>query len=126
MHFSLTTCACTFFFPDVISMNTPLSLNLFGSLATLNIINSKGAPFVLAAWGLLNLLLIQGEYESNVHGFFSHWLYFTEWEMFSDENPSDGINESDMYKRILLSMVVAGIASSLQSTLVAIYLGKRM
>lgn len=46
--------------------------------------------------------------------------------MFTDENPSGAVVESDVYGGILASMIIAGIATSLKRTILALYLGKRM
>jgi len=113
-----------YLFVDVSAMRSLLSIQVVGPLATLYIINAKGWPFILTSWGLLNLLLIQDGHQNNI--FFSHWLYFTDIEMFTAENPSGGVVGSDTYKEILMSMIIAGVATALKRTVLAVYLGKRI
>lgn len=58
--------------------------------------------------------------------FFDHWLYFTDIEMFTGENPSGGVVESEKYEEILLAMLIVGVSTSLKRTVLALYLGKRV
>ena len=102
-----------------------LSVHLIGPLATLYMINARGWPFTLTVWGALNVLLIQGIHNSD-NIFFSHWLYFTEIEMFTAENPSGSVVESELYKKVLVAFVVVGVAASLKRTVLALYLSKRL
>ena len=113
---------------DVLAMSSLISVQLIGPLATLYTINAKGWPFIITAWGLLNFLLIQEGHESShsSHEFFNHWLAFTEIEMFTSENPSGGVVQSTPYKEILISMIIAGVATSMKRTVLALYLGKRI
>lgn len=85
----LLACVSQYIFVDVMALQSMLSIQMIGPLATLYTINGKGWPFVLTAWGVINLLLIQENSDSaSSHHFFSHWLYYTDVELFSAENPS--------------------------------------
>ena len=83
----LLACISPYIFVDVLALQSMMSIQMIGPLATLYTINGKGWPFVLTAWGLINFLLIQ-ENSDSAHHFFSHWLYYTDVELFSAENPS--------------------------------------
>ena len=108
-------------------MRCLLSVQLIGPLATLYTINAKGWPFIITSWSLLNFLLIykgRGNHVSNMLS--NHWLYFTDIEMFTSENPSGGVVESDTYEEILVAILIVGVSTSLKRTVLALYLGKRM
>lgn len=113
-----------YLFVEVLAMRSLLSVQLIGPLATLYTINAKGWPFILTSWGVLNLLLIQDNHPTSI--FFNHWLSWTDIEMFSAENPSGGVVESDLYKEVLMSMIIVGISIALKRTILALYLGKRI
>ena len=83
----LLACVSQYIFVDVLALQSMMSIQMIGPLATLYTINGKGWPFVLTAWGVINFLLIQ-ENSDSAHHFFSHWLYYTDVELFSAENPS--------------------------------------
>ena len=108
----------------MLAMRSLLSIELIGPLATLYVINAKGWPFIATVWGVLNFLLNQEGQHGNI--FVRHWAYFTGIEVFTDENPNGGICQSDLYKEVLISMIIAGVATSLKRTVLALYLGKRM
>ena len=103
-------------------MRSLLSVYLIGPLATLYTINAKGWPLIFTLWGTLNFILIKGHELTLV----SHWLSFTDIEMFTEQNPSGGVVESVKYHEILVSMLIAGIATSVKRTVLALYLGKRI
>mmetsp|Transcript_57437 Transcript_57437/g.121884 ORF Transcript_57437/g.121884 Transcript_57437/m.121884 type:complete len:1390 (-) Transcript_57437:180-4349(-) len=112
---------------DVLAMRTLISAHVIGPLATLCTITSKGWPHTLTWWGLFNLLLIREKHgaSNDMIREHEHWLSFSGIEMFNAENPSGGVVVSDLYSEILVSMIVAGVATSLKRTLVALFLGKR-
>jgi len=109
-----------YFFVDILATRSPLSVKVIGPLATLYTINAKGWPFLVTMWGVWNFILMHGSAPYN-----ESWLYFTDIEMFSD-NRDDGISNSELYKEVLLSMVLAGVATSIKRTILALYLGKRV
>eukprot|EP00804_Cyclotella_cryptica_P009864 CCRYP_014152-RA/>CCRYP_014152-RA protein AED:0.26 eAED:0.26 QI:897/1/1/1/0.88/0.8/10/620/1334 len=110
-----------YLFVDVLAMRSPMSVQMIGPLATLYTINAKGWPFLLTCWGIWNFLLVHG---NNL--FYEHWLWFSDIEMLNPSNKADGIVDSDTYTDILLSMIFAGVATSIKRTVLALYLGKRV
>ena len=64
-----------------------------------------------------------------MHGdsdFYEHWFYSADIEMLNPANRADGIVDSEVYTDILLSMIMAGVATSIKRTILALYLGKRV
>lgn len=84
-------------------------------------ISSLLQPFILTVWGLWNFVLVHGNSD-----FYEHWFHNTDIEMLNPANRADGIVDSDLYTDILLSMIVAGVATSVKRTILALYLGKRV
>ena len=89
---------------DVSAVRSLLSVRLIGPLVTLYIINARGWPFNITVWGLLNFCLIHHQDSENL--FFSHWLYFTDIELFTAENPSGSVVESDIYRELLVALLL--------------------
>lgn len=111
---------------DVSAVRSLFSVKLVGPLATLYIINARGWPFIITIWGLLNFCLIHHHPDNEESLFFSHWLYFTEIAMFTVDNPSGSVVESDTYRELLIAFIVVGVATSLKRTVLALYLSKRL
>ena len=95
-------------------------VKFLGPLITILAIQSKGWPFVVASWGVWDMLLLHGDNE-----FQQHWLYFTGIRIYSTANSGSYILASESYLRVLLAMVVAGVATAVKRTAVTIYFGKR-
>jgi hypothetical protein len=107
---------------EICTIRTSLTVRLFGPFVALIALQATGWPFLIAAWGGLNVFLTHG-----VHPFTKNWLYFLNIAMFSREgNPDGGVLESAVYSRILLAMVVLGTAGAAKRTTVALYLSRRM
>jgi hypothetical protein len=69
---------------DFLCLGTRLTVKLFGNLFTLFIVQSKGWPFTLTVWALLDFGLIYGPAP-----FASQWLYWQDFlAVFADVNPS--------------------------------------
>jgi hypothetical protein len=63
-----------------------------------------------------------------LHGnntFQQHWLYFTGIRIYSLANSGSYILASNGYLRILLGMILAGVATTTKRTLLTLYFGKR-
>jgi len=113
--------ATQYIFVDVLATRSPVTVQMFGPLVTLYIMNSKGWPFILTCWGIWNYALVRGNSD-----FYEHWFYLTEIDMLNNENRADGIVDGEMYTDLLLSMILAGVATSIKRTILALYLGKRV
>jgi hypothetical protein len=105
---------------DCFALGSRFTVRLFGPFLTLLAIQGKGWPFKIAAWGVWDLFLLHGN-----NTFQTHWFYWTGWAIYSEGNSGSYILYSDLYLRVLLSMLMAGIAASVKRTVVAVYFGRR-
>lgn len=63
-----------------------------------------------------------------LHGddiFQQNWFFWTEIRLFSPENRGGNVLYQDLYLRLLLAMVIAGIATACKRTVLALYFGKK-
>jgi hypothetical protein len=69
---------------------------------------------------MCDVILLQGDnkYQQN-------WLYFTDISIFSPANTGGHVLDSDRYIRVLLAMVLAGLAAAIKRITVAMYFGKK-
>jgi hypothetical protein len=105
---------------DCFALGSRFTVRLFGPFLTLLAIQGKGWPFTIASWGVWNLFLLHGD-----GTFQTHWLYWTGFEIYSKANSGSYILSSDLYLRVLLTMLMAGVAASVKRTVVAVYFGRR-
>jgi hypothetical protein len=109
-----------YFVIDCITLSTRIVDKILGPLVTIFCVQSKGWPFVVAGWGVWDLLLLHGN-----NDFQGHWLYWSGIAIYSNANSGSYILEANVYLRILLAMVAVGVATAIKRTAVAIYFGKR-
>jgi hypothetical protein len=64
------------FIIDFLCLNTRFFVNAFGSLVTLFIVQSKGWPFIVFMWAVLDFGLLYG-----TSRFAAHWLF---WQNFAE------------------------------------------
>ncbi|KAL3902660.1 MAG: hypothetical protein SGILL_010746, partial [Bacillariaceae sp.] len=113
-------------FIDKIVLGTRIAVKCLGPLLTLCFIQARGWPFVVALWGFLDLILLEGRGQ-----FEQHWLYFVpqiglyDNATVSGDDSGSYILNSDIYVRLLLSMLLAGVAFAGKRTWVAMYFGRR-
>jgi hypothetical protein len=105
---------------DKIILGTRVAVKCLGPLPTLYAIQAKGWPIMLALWAIADLFLLHGD-----NRFQQHWFYFTGISIFKDANSGVYILTSPTYLRMLLSMLVAGLATAGKRTAVAMYFGRR-
>lgn len=105
---------------DWIIMSTRLILEVAGPWTTLFCLQSRGWPFLVGTWGILALCMLHGD-----NDFVQHWFAFTGMRIFTVANSGSYILTSTIYLRVLLGMLLAGIATSLKRTVVTLYFGKR-
>lgn len=106
---------------DFLALRTRWFVKVFGPFLTLMIVQSKGFPFILFAWGCFNFLLLYGNGK-----FARHWLYFLdEVDLFNDTNPSGGIPASDTYQTVLILFIVIGSIVAIKRFWVGLYLGRQ-
>jgi hypothetical protein len=105
---------------DCITLSTRIVVKILGPLVTIFCIQSKGWPFVVAGLGVWDMLLLHGD-----NDFQQHWLYWSGLAIYSNANSGSYVIASEVYLRILLAMIVAGVATAIKRTAVTIYFGKR-
>jgi hypothetical protein len=113
---------------QVLTIRTTVYARIAGPLLALVAMQSMGWPFLVSSWGIWNLVLLHGKTD-----FIRQWLYWTHIEMFSVEHTdgagilaSESILASELYGRILATMILLGAAAALKQTFVALYLSRRM
>ncbi|KAL3920631.1 MAG: hypothetical protein SGILL_003161 [Bacillariaceae sp.] len=110
-----------YFMIDFLVLSTRFVSRTLGPWVTIFCIQSKGWPFVLGAWALWDLLLLQGSSK-----FDYHWLYFTGIRIYSSGNSGSYIISSETYLRVLLAGVLIGVTTTLKRTASTLYFGRRM
>lgn len=72
------------------------------------------------AWSLWDLILLHGD-----NTFQQNWLYWTDISLFSPANVGGYILEKDIYLRALIAAIIAGVATAIKRTVLALYFGKK-
>jgi hypothetical protein len=68
---------------DFLCLSTRFSVNAFGNLLTLFIVQSKGWPFIAFMWAVLNFAVLHGGSR-----FANHWLFWQDFiGLMNDQNP---------------------------------------
>lgn len=101
-------------------LRTQFGVKCLGPFVTLLCIQSKGWPFIAMTWSTLDLFLLHG----NDH-FQQHWLYFTNIRFYHEANSGSYVLVSELYLRLLLSMMLVGFATTLKRSTVAVAFGRR-
>ena len=79
---------------DILALRTPLFLKVFGSFATLMIVQARGWPYVLTFWSLSDFCFLYGKYQ-----FPRHWLFWqTTLDIFNENNPAGNFLHSNIYR----------------------------
>ena len=105
---------------DCFLLGTRLSARWLGPLVTMTALQSRGWPFIMVAWATWDLVLLHGD-----NDFQTHWLYWTNLDIYSIANSGSYILSSPGYLRILLAMIVAGIATTIKRMFVIVRFGRR-
>ncbi len=78
-------------------------------------------PYNICFWAVLDFCLLFGNY-----AFPRHWLFWqNKLDIFNDNNPVNGVTNSNGYMRLLFACIFVGIAASLKRLFLAVYLGRR-
>lgn len=105
---------------DILTMSSRAVVQMLGPWVTIFCLQSKGWPFLVTFWGLYDMLFLHGD-----NSFQAHWFYWTGIEIYSRANSGSYILSSSAYLRVLIGMILAGIATTLKRTLLTLYFGKR-
>ena len=106
---------------DFLALKTRVLLRMFGPIATLIFVQSKGWPFQMGSWAFFSLLLNSGD-----NPFARHWLFYQEGiRMFNDSNPTGNITNGEWNRLILWNVILLSVAVAFKRFLVGLYLGQR-
>ena len=118
--FTLAKCAEAVFV-DFLTIRARGTINVLGPWLTLFILQSRGWPSTVSIWAIFNFALLFGSSD-----FTEHWLYWQEYiGLFTAENPSGNVLNSEWNAKILTIALILGMAVSLKRLLLGLYLGKR-
>jgi hypothetical protein len=106
---------------DFLALKTRVLLRMFGPVATLIFVQSKGWPFQMGSWAFFSLLLNSGD-----NPFARHWLFYQKGiKMFNDSNPTGNIPNGEWNRLILWNVILLSVAVAFKRFLVGLYLGQR-
>mmetsp|Transcript_3180 Transcript_3180/g.5784 ORF Transcript_3180/g.5784 Transcript_3180/m.5784 type:complete len:817 (-) Transcript_3180:194-2644(-) len=95
---------------DFLCLRVPLLLKIIGPFFTLLLVQSKGWPFQLSIWGLINVLMLYGKGK-----FARHWLFYQEvMDIFTEKNQAGTVLEATVYLSLLILAIVLGAAVALK------------
>eukprot|EP00934_Nitzschia_sp_Nitz4_P001371 Nitzschia sp. Nitz4//scaffold41_size133979//57505//61267//NITZ4_003347-RA/size133979-processed-gene-0.249-mRNA-1//-1//CDS//3329551470//1371//frame0 len=106
---------------DFLCVGTKVALRFLGPTLTLLVVQSKGWPFVLFIWSILNFGVLYGS-----NPFASHWGYFQDWiGLLNTDNPSGDIVDSEWNRRVLLSAMLVSLSVTVKRFVLGLLLGKQ-
>jgi hypothetical protein len=110
------------FIIDFLTLRTKSFPMIIGSPAALLLAQSKGWPFQLGAWAIIDFIFLWGE-NKLAH----HWLYWQNTILLMNEaNPSGHVTENLTYTRILSCSIALGIAGGLKRSIMGKMRGKEV
>ena len=105
---------------DCFLLGSRTSALWMGPFVTMIAVQGRGGPFVVAAWACWDLLILRGD-----TAFQLHWLHFTGWKFYTIANSGRYILTSEVYYRILLASVVAGVVTTAKRMFLTVRFGRR-
>lgn len=105
---------------DVLTMSSRAVVQRLGPWVTIFCLQSKGWPFLVSFWGMYDMILLHGD-----NHFQTHWLYWTGMRIYSTANSGSYILSTSAYLRVLIGMLLAGVATTLKRTMLTLYFGRR-
>ena len=106
---------------DLLCVGTRVMLRIVGPLFTLLIAQSKGWPFVVFCWAILDFVTLCGD-----GPFAKHWGYWQDLVgLFSSTNPPGHVVDSIWNFRILITAIGVSVAVALKRFAVGLYLGRQ-
>lgn len=109
-----------FFLIDGLTLRTKFTIKFGGPLTTLLMIQAKGWPFLLFAWGCVDLMILHGD-----DSFAINWLYWTGLQIYSPGVSGAYLINSDVYLHALMCLILSGVATSIKRTFMAVYFGRK-
>jgi hypothetical protein len=107
---------------DFCTLRTRFFPGVFGTTVSLGIAQSKGWPFTLFAWAIVDIMVLFGPRQ-----FARHWLFWqTLVAMMNPVNPSGNVTNSPTYKLTIYVAILLSIAVTIKRTVIGVFLGKRV
>lgn len=107
---------------DFLMFRTRFFPKLIGTELALLVGQSKGWPCTLFFWAMFDILLLFGKAP---HA--RHWFFYQNFiSLMNATNPSGGIPEHEMYKRIIYFAIGLSVAATLKRTFMANFVGQRV
>ncbi|GAX10966.1 hypothetical protein FisN_2Lh496 [Fistulifera solaris] len=106
---------------DYCCVNTQIAPKCVGKLAALFIVQSKGWPFIVFFWGILDFCFLSGKTP-----WADHWAYWQDvFGLFNYQNPSGSVPSSELYIRILCIAVAITLVVSVKRLWLGVTLGRK-
>ena len=107
---------------DFFTLRTRFLPSLVGTHFSLTIAASKGFPFILFMWTILDFIFLFGN-----NRLARHWLYWQKYvTLFNAANPSGNVTDNWFYRNILYLGVGGSIAATIKRAAMANVVGKRV
>jgi hypothetical protein len=109
------------FIIDFLSLGTRLMLRFAGPVVTLLVVSSKGWPFIVFWWALIDFAALHGD-----GAFAKHWfLWQNAIDMFNSNNPSGNIVNNEWYTVALKMGIFVSLVVAIKRFIFGLYLGKQ-
>eukprot|EP00571_Detonula_confervacea_P004055 CAMPEP_0172329148 /NCGR_PEP_ID=MMETSP1058-20130122/60728_1 /TAXON_ID=83371 /ORGANISM="Detonula confervacea, Strain CCMP 353" /LENGTH=1223 /DNA_ID=CAMNT_0013046305 /DNA_START=38 /DNA_END=3710 /DNA_ORIENTATION=- len=109
------------FWVEIFALRSRLFNMAVGPYVSMAFIQSKGWPYIVCFWAVLDFCFLYGS-----HPLPKHWLFWqNKLDLFNAGNPVVGVTDSNLYRQILLTCIFVGVTVSLKRLFLAIYLGRR-
>jgi hypothetical protein len=107
---------------DFLTLRTRIFPKVMGTRLSLALAQSKGWPFVLFMWALLDLCFLFGP-----RRIARHWLYWQNLiDLMNATNPSGDVTNNSIYSRMLYVAVGLSVAVTIKRTVMGNFVGKRV
>jgi len=107
---------------DFVLIRSVAAVRMFGPAFGLCVMSSRGWPFVVTTWGILDFFFLS---RLNVR-FSSQWPFCQDAVgLFNASNPSGNVTESKLNVPTLLTAVVLGVIVAIKRFLLGLFLGRR-
>jgi hypothetical protein len=110
------------FIIDFLTLRTRFVTKSCGPHISLLIAQSKGWPFQLAMWGLIDTCMLAGQ-----GSFAKHWLFWQDFiHLMNDNNPAGNVTNSFFYIRLLYLSIGIGALVTIKRSLFGWSVGKKL
>ena len=105
---------------DFLCLNRTFLIKLLGPFFTLLLVQSKGWPFQLMMWGIIDFIMLYGKKR-----FPNHWLFYQDLiDMCNATNPSGTVLQASSYRGLLFFSIFGGLAVAVKRFSMGLFYGK--